>query len=88
MRQPGFKVLHVPDVDVRASCLTFNACLGIVRDWSRVHPRHAPILILINAKDGRKPPAAPRCSPLTKPPSMLWTPRCARPAALAIADAR
>lgn len=52
MQQPGFKVLHVPDVDVRSSCFTFKACLAIVRDWSRAHPRHAPVMILINAKDG------------------------------------
>lgn len=56
MQQPGFKVQHVPDVDFRSSCITFKACLGIVRDWSRAHPRHAPITILINAKDGRTPP--------------------------------
>lgn len=56
MRQPGFKVLHVPDVDFRAGCLTFKACLAQVRDWSRAHPRHAPILILINAKDGKEAP--------------------------------
>lgn len=53
MRQPGFKVQHVPDVDFRSTCITFKACLRIVRDWSRAHPRHAPITILINAKDGK-----------------------------------
>ncbi|NOW48692.1 hypothetical protein FHW96_004882 [Novosphingobium sp. SG751A] len=56
MQQPGFKVQHVPDVDFRSSCITFKACLGIVRDWSRAHPRHAPITILINAKDGKTIP--------------------------------
>jgi hypothetical protein len=56
MQQPGFKVMHVPDVDFRSSCITFRACLGIVRDWSRAHPRHAPIMILINAKDGKTVP--------------------------------
>lgn len=56
MRQPGFKVLHVPDVDVRSSCVTFKACLGIVRSWSLAHPRHVPITILINAKDGKTVP--------------------------------
>jgi hypothetical protein len=56
MERPGFKVLHVPDVDFRSSCVTFKLCLGIVRDWSRAHPRHAPITILINAKDGKAAP--------------------------------
>lgn len=53
MSRPGFKVLHMPDVDFRSSCLTFVECLTEVRDWSRAHPEHAPILIMLNAKTGR-----------------------------------
>ena len=30
LRQPGFKVLHMPDVDFRSSCPTFVACLSQV----------------------------------------------------------
>jgi hypothetical protein len=56
MEQPGFKTMHIPDVDFRASCITFKDCLAIVRGWSDAHPRHAPILILINAKDGAGAP--------------------------------
>jgi hypothetical protein len=56
MIRPGFKVLHIPDVDFRSSCITFKQCLGIVRAWSDAHPRHAPITILINAKDGKAAP--------------------------------
>jgi membrane-associated phospholipid phosphatase len=52
MAQPGYKVLHMPDVDFRSSCLTFVQCLTVVRTWSKAHPSHAPILILINAKEG------------------------------------
>lgn len=52
MAQPGFKTMHVPDIDFRSSCISFKACLGVVRAWSDAHPRHAPIMILINAKDG------------------------------------
>lgn len=52
MARPGMKVLHMPDVDFRASCLTFVACLTLVRDWSAAHPDHAPILIMLNAKTG------------------------------------
>jgi hypothetical protein len=51
LAEPGFKVLHVPDVDYRTSCATFVACLRQVRDWSQAHPDHAPILILLNPKD-------------------------------------
>ncbi|CAN5272301.1 hypothetical protein BH10PSE3_BH10PSE3_39360 [soil metagenome] len=52
LRQPGFKVLHMPDVDFRGSCTTFVACLTQVKAWSLAHPDHVPILILLNAKDG------------------------------------
>lgn len=55
MAKPGFKVLHVQDIDFRPSCLTFVACLTIVRDWSRAHPGHAPLLITLNAKDDPSP---------------------------------
>jgi hypothetical protein len=52
MARPGMKVLHMPDVDFRSSFLTFVACLTQIRDWSAVHPDHAPILIMLNAKTG------------------------------------
>ncbi|ATC30956.1 hypothetical protein CA606_00570 [Caulobacter vibrioides] len=52
MAKPGFKTLHMPDVDFRSSCLTFVACLREVRAWSDAHRDHAPILIMLNAKEG------------------------------------
>ncbi len=55
MMKPGFKVLHVQDIDFRSSCLTLVECLGDIRAWSRAHPRHTPILITMNAKDGKSP---------------------------------
>ena len=51
MGAPGLKVLHVQDVDFRTTCPTLVSCLAPIRDWSRAHPRHVPILILIEAKD-------------------------------------
>jgi hypothetical protein len=53
--QPGFKVLHVQDIDFRTTCLTFVACLTIVRDWSRAHPGHVPIMIDVEAKQDAIP---------------------------------
>jgi hypothetical protein len=53
--QPGFKVLHVQDVDFRTTCLTFVACLTMVRDWSHAHPRHVPIMIDVEAKQDAIP---------------------------------
>jgi len=58
MTKPGFKVMHLADIDFRSSCMTFVACLTIIRDWSAAHPRHVPIMILINAKDGKLGPGS------------------------------
>ncbi len=52
MDAPGYKVLHIPDVDVRSHCATLIQCLKTIRAWSDAHPRHVPILIMMNAKDG------------------------------------
>jgi Phosphoinositide phospholipase C, Ca2+-dependent len=52
--KPGFKVMHVQDLDYRSNCQPFIACLGIVRDWSEAHPGHLPIFILIETKEGRE----------------------------------
>lgn len=53
--EPGFKVLHVQEIDYESSCLTFVACLTEVRDWSRTAPDHLPVLILVEAKDAEIP---------------------------------
>lgn len=53
LARPGFKTLHMPDVDFRTSCVTFVECLSQVRAWSDAHPGHVPILILLNAKEGQ-----------------------------------
>jgi hypothetical protein len=48
---PGFKVLHVQHADFDTTCLTLISCLIDVRDWSDANPGHAPIAIMIEAKD-------------------------------------
>ena len=50
MAKPGFKIMHVQDVDYRSTCQPFTACLAQVRTWSRAHPGHIPIFILIETK--------------------------------------
>ena len=42
--------MHVQDIDVRSNCPLFIDCLTEIRDWSIAHRDHAPLLILINAK--------------------------------------
>jgi hypothetical protein len=51
MEKPGFKVMHVQDVDYRSNCEPFTECLKEVRSWSRAHPRHLPIFILVETKE-------------------------------------
>jgi hypothetical protein len=48
---PGFKVIHTQDVDYRTTCSTLKACLTTIRDWSRSHAWHVPIMVMIEAKD-------------------------------------
>jgi hypothetical protein len=56
MSKPGFKVMHVQDIDYRSTCQQLIACLQIVREWSKSHPGHIPIFILIETKQADLPP--------------------------------
>jgi hypothetical protein len=62
MMKPGLKIMHVPDIDYRSVCPTFVACLTEIRAWSKAHPRHLPILIIMNLKDDQIP--VPGATPL------------------------
>lgn len=53
--QRGLKVLHVQDIDYRTTVPTLREALEQVRDWSRRRPRHVPILVLVELKDGSYP---------------------------------
>jgi hypothetical protein len=51
MEKPGFKVIHVPDIDFRANVYNFQQELAVLKKWSDAHPRHLPISITMNGKD-------------------------------------
>lgn len=53
MDKPGFKVLHVQDIDYRSNCQPFTACLAEIRAWSKTHPGHLPVFLLVENKDGK-----------------------------------
>jgi hypothetical protein len=59
--------MHVLGVDQRSSCHTFIVCLTAIRSWSQEHPKHLPIFILVETKQGRSgvPPAANGPEPFT-----------------------
>lgn len=63
MEKPGFKVMHVQDVDYRSNCQPFTACLAEVRAWSKAHPGHLPIFLLIETKEGALPVKFPSVTP-------------------------
>lgn len=51
--KPGFKVLHIAGIDNGSSCVLLTQCLRTIRAWSDAHPRHVPIMLMFNAKDGQ-----------------------------------
>lgn len=51
MKAPGFKVIHIQDIDFRTNCPTFKICLQQLKSWSDAHPGHNVIFITMNAKD-------------------------------------
>lgn len=57
MQRPGFKVMHIQDLDQRSNCQPFIACLADIRAWSQAHPAHLPIFILVETvlSPARKP---------------------------------
>lgn len=55
MKKPGFKVIHVLDVDYNSSCLALADCLKQIADWSNAHPRHLPLTIVLRTNDSKTP---------------------------------
>jgi hypothetical protein len=53
MQKPGFKVVHLGDLNERSSCQRFAQCLQDIRTWSQSHPRHVPLFILVEDKQGK-----------------------------------
>jgi glycerophosphoryl diester phosphodiesterase len=51
MTTPGLKVLHVQDIDYRSQTPTLRTALTEILRWSEKHPWHAPVLVLIEAKE-------------------------------------
>lgn len=55
MARPGFKVIHILDIDFNSSCMTLANCLDVVVRWSRTHPAHLPIVIALRTNDDKTP---------------------------------
>lgn len=63
--KPGFKVIHAQDVDYRSNCQPFTGCLATIMNWSKAHPGHLPIFVLIETKVGRSRPFQVEPEPFT-----------------------
>ena len=47
---PGFKVLHIKDVDYNTHYYTFKQALIAIRNWSLTHPNHIPLFVNVESK--------------------------------------
>jgi len=48
--KPGYKVMHVQDIDYVSNCQPFTGCLKEIRAWSKAHPNHLPLFVLVETK--------------------------------------
>ncbi|GEN73958.1 phosphatidylinositol-specific phospholipase C domain-containing protein [Chryseobacterium lathyri] len=53
--QPGFKLLHMADIDFRSHYPTLKDALKELRKWSDQHPQHTTLFIMVEAKDSGFP---------------------------------
>ncbi|WP_216362739.1 Ca2+-dependent phosphoinositide-specific phospholipase C [Formosa algae] len=67
LNTPGFKVMHVPDIDFLSHYNTLEAALIDLKEWSNKNSDHAPIFIMMEAKDTGVPmfPNATKVEPFT-----------------------
>lgn len=59
LAQPGFKIIHIPDIDYQTHHFTFVDALRTLKDWSMLHPTHLPIYILVELKEESLYPTFP-----------------------------
>jgi hypothetical protein len=55
MGDPGFKVLHIQEIDYLSTCPTLVGCLQELATWSDAHPGHLPITINLELKQDTLP---------------------------------
>lgn len=53
--EPGFKVLHIQEIDYLSTCPTLVGCLQEMAAWSDAHPDHLPITINLELKSDPLP---------------------------------
>ncbi len=53
MKKPGYKMIHITDIDYQTWYYTLEDCLKDLRKWSDKHPDHDPVFITLEPKDGK-----------------------------------
>lgn len=53
MSKPGFKMIHITDIDYQTWYYTLEDCLKDLKKWSDAHPDHDPVFITLEPKDGK-----------------------------------
>ncbi|SFU42161.1 Phosphoinositide phospholipase C, Ca2+-dependent [Pustulibacterium marinum] len=53
LAQPGFKMIHVTDIDYRTQYYLLADCLSDLKKWSEAHPDHGTIFVTLEPKDGK-----------------------------------
>lgn len=99
--KPGFKILHVADLDCWSNSPTLSGAIQELAAWSAAHTSHVPILILIECKDDAHPPMPTKPLPFTRerlldlekeilsilPPELIFRPDDLRGAEKSLPDA-
>lgn len=50
LKEPGFKIIHIADIDYETNYITFKSALKELVEWSRANPDHLPLFINVEAK--------------------------------------
>ncbi|MFZ4931588.1 phosphatidylinositol-specific phospholipase C1-like protein [Chryseobacterium sp. Mn2064] len=56
MTKPGYKMIHITDIDYQTWYYTLEDCLKDLKKWSDLHPDHVPVFITLEPKDGKANP--------------------------------
>lgn len=66
LKQPGFKMLHIPDFDFISTNWTFKDGLDEIKRWSDANPEHLPVFINVETETDAPGNIAPQIPGLVK----------------------
>jgi hypothetical protein len=66
LAKPGFKILHVPDIDCWSNSRTLDLALTELATWSSAQADHLPVMVLVECKDEELPLLPTKPEPFTR----------------------